>query len=173
MTCWRTRRYLRTKTDPGDPAPPCPTPAQVRARALRYLAAREHTRHELQTKLARVCPDAALIAQVVAELAALGLQDDERAAHAVVRARAGRLGRARLRLELQRRGVPLELAQQALSQASDTEHQRAHQVWHKRFGVAAADAAGHAKQWRFLTARGFAPEVVQAVLRAAAREAAA
>jgi regulatory protein len=165
---------LRAKADPeAAPAAP-PSAGTLRARALRYLAAREHTRHELHTKLARFCPDQALIEQVLSELEGHGLQDDTRAAHALVRARAARLGVGRLRMELQRRGVPPEVAQQALQHATaDTEHVRAQRVWRKRFGEVAPDPATRAKHWRFLIGRGFAPDVVQAVLRAAARDPAA
>ncbi|NDA12249.1 MAG: hypothetical protein EBZ15_06390 [Actinobacteria bacterium] len=52
----------------------------------------------------------------------------------------------------------------------DTEHVRAQRVWRKRFGEVAPDPATRAKHWRFLIGRGFAPDVVQAVLRAAARD---
>ena len=165
---------MRAKADP-EAAPAAPPSAGVlRAKALRYLAAREHTRHELHTKLARFCPDQALIEQVLSELEGHGLQDDTRAAHALVRARAARLGVGRLRIELQRRGDSPEVAQQALQQATtDTEHVRAQRLWRKRFGEVAPDPATRAKQWRFLIGRGFAPDVVQAVLRAAARDPAA
>ncbi|MGA1159935.1 MAG: recombination regulator RecX, partial [Burkholderiaceae bacterium] len=48
---------MRAKADPeAAPAAP-PSAGTLRARALRYLATREHTRHELHTKLARFCPD--------------------------------------------------------------------------------------------------------------------
>ena len=46
--------------------------------------------------------------------------------------------------------------------ASDAE--RAQEAWQKRFGEAAEDAAGRAKQMRFLHSRGFSPEVIRRVV---------
>lgn len=45
-----------------------------------------------------------------------------------------------------------------------TELERAREVWRRKFGEPAADAAGRAKQMRFLAARGFAGETIRRVL---------
>ena len=42
---------------------------------------------------------------------------------------------------------------------------RALAVWAKRFGAIAPDAAGRAKQMRFLAARGFGADVIRRVLQ--------
>ncbi|NMM79239.1 recombination regulator RecX, partial [Acidovorax sp. SRB_24] len=42
-------------------------------------------------------------------------------------------------------------------------------VWDKRFGAAPADAKAWARQVRFLTARGFAADVVRRVVPVAPR----
>jgi regulatory protein len=59
-------------------------------------------------------------------------------------------------------GEPLARATDALK-AQELESAQA--VWRKRFGRPAADLAEKAKQARFLAARGFAPEVIQQVLK--------
>jgi len=81
----------------------------VKGRALRYLAQREHSRAELQRKLARHLqskggdagedPEAARqqIDLALDELAAAGLLSDERAADAVLSAQGRRFGSRRLR----------------------------------------------------------------------------
>lgn len=143
----------------------------LKARALRCLAQREHSRAELARKLARhaedqpEAPAAAQIERVLDELAARGLLDERRAAESVVAAQARRFGGARLRQTLRTRGVPAEVAAQALAGVAGTELERAREVWRRRFGVVAADAAGRAKQARFLAGRGFGSDVIRQVVR--------
>ena len=49
--------------------------------------------------------------------------------------------------------------------------ERAREVWQKRFSAPASDAAGRAKQMRFLAARGFSGEVIRRVMMGAAEPA--
>jgi regulatory protein len=116
----------------------------IKARALRYLAAREHSRLELERKLARHVEDlpdlpaAAQIGRVLDELCERGLIDERRAAEAVVSARAARFGTARLKQDLRARGIGADDAAEALAGLSDTELARARAVWRRRFGGRAA-----------------------------------
>lgn len=143
----------------------------LKARALRCLAQREHSRAELARKLARhaedqpEAPAAAQIDRVLDELAARGLLDERRAAESVVAAQARRFGGMRLRQTLRNRGVPAEVAAAALAGVAGTELERAREVWRRRFGVVAADAAGRAKQARFLAGRGFGADVIRQLVR--------
>lgn len=143
----------------------------LEARALRYLARREHSRAELARKLARHAedtPDAPAAQQVDAvldALAAAGLLSDRRAAEALVGAKAPRLGQMRLRQLLRERGVPDDEAAAALESVRGDELARAQVVWQRRFGAVADDAAGRARQARFLAGRGFVAEVVRRVVR--------
>ena len=89
-------------------------------------------------------------------------QSDERFAESRIHARAGRLGKARIRQELSHHGV--ELDPDTARQLRATEFERAREVWRKRFAEPATDAAGRAKQMRFLAARGFAADVVRRVV---------
>lgn len=111
-------------------------------------------------------PEPADLAREVDEvldwLAAHRHQSDARFAESRVHARASRLGQARIRQELSRHGV--ELDADTARQLRDTEFERAREVWRKRFAEPATDAAGRAKQMRFLAARGFAAEVVRRVV---------
>lgn len=143
----------------------------LKARALRCLAQREHSRAELARKLAPhaedrpEAPAAAQIDRVLDDLAARGLLDERRAAESVVATQARRFGGARLRQTLRTRGVPAEVAAAALAGVAGTELERAREVWRRRFGVVAADAAGRAKQARFLAGRGFGSDVILQVVR--------
>jgi regulatory protein len=143
----------------------------VKGRALRYLAQREHSRAELQRKLARHVEDtveasaAQQIATALDDLAAKGLLSEARTAEAVLQGQGARFGVRRLKQTLQAKGLDAELVSQALQQARGTELERAQEVWRRRFGAPAVDAAGRAKQMRFLAGRGFEAEVIQRVVR--------
>jgi regulatory protein len=148
-----------------------PAGLSVKARALRYLAQREHSRAELERKLARHVEDAAdepaaaRIARALDELAARGLLDEQRAADALVSAQSRRFGALKLRQSLRARGLPPEQAAAALAGIEGTELERARAVWQRRFGAPAADAAGRARQARFLAGRGFAADVIRRIVR--------
>ncbi len=149
----------------------------LKGRALRYLAQREHSRAELQRKLARHLqskggdagedPEAARqqIDLALDELAAAGLLSDERAADSVLSAQGRRFGSRRLKQVLQDKGLSPDLVSHTLQQARGSELERAREVWRRRFGEVPADAAERAKQMRFLAGRGFDGDVIRRVLK--------
>ncbi len=137
----------------------------LKGRALRLLSQREHSRAELQRKLRPHVQEGEDLEAVLAELEEKDFISEERVVASVVNLRAGRMGAARIRQELQAKGVGGEVVQQALAQLQGTELARAHEVWRRRFGEAAADPQGRAKQVRFLMARGFSGDVVHRVIR--------
>lgn len=143
----------------------------LRARALRFLAMREHSRAELARKLARYTDDSAddpaapRIARVLDELEAQGLLDEQRAAEALVSAQAARFGGRKLRQNLRAHGVDPQAAEAALATLGDDELARARAVWLRRFGESAADLADRARQARFLAGRGFGADVIRRVVR--------
>lgn len=96
-----------------------------------------------------------------------GLLSDARATEALVHARAPRYGARRLRQALQARALPAELIDAAVQGTRDTECARARDVWRRRFGAPPADAREHARQMRFLLARGFESSVAQRVIEQA------
>jgi regulatory protein len=148
----------------------------VKGRALRYLAQREHSRAELERKLERYVedtPEASAQAQIAAaldELAAKDLLSEARAAASVLSGQGQRYGVRRLKQTLQTKGVAAELVDATVQQARATELERARGVWQRRFGAPASDAAGRAKQMRFLAGRGFEGEVIRRVVQAADEE---
>lgn len=137
----------------------------LKGRALKYLAAREHSRIELTRKLAPHAESPEQVQQVLDELEARDLLSAERFAESVVHRKASRMGVRRLKAELQQHALPAGVAEQALAELSDTELQRAHALWLRRFGELPADPKALAHQHRFLTARGFSGEVVRQILR--------
>ncbi len=143
----------------------------LKGRALKYLAAREHSRVELQRKLAPHAESEEAITQVLDEFEARGFLSAERFAQSVLHRKAARYGAARVQAELAQHRLPPEVTQAARQQLRDTELSRAQTVWARRFGVAPATPEARAKQSRFLAGRGFSGDAIRAVLKAAAESA--
>lgn len=150
--------------------PPRPRPVlSLKGRALRYLAGREHSRAELVRKLAPHAEGPEQIERVLDELQAKGFISEERVVASLLHRRAPRLGAARVRQELQAKGIDAQRVRDAVAQLQQTELERARGVWHQRFGAPPADARAWARQMRFLLARGFAGDVVRRVVPDAPR----
>lgn len=154
--------------DPASPSRRGPSQPSLKARALRLLAQREHSRLELERKLREHETNPGELATALDALQAKGFISDERVADSVLHRRAGKLGTQRVRAELQAKGLDDTVVREAVEQLRGTELARASAVWHKKFGHPPADAQERAKQMRFLAARGFAADVVRRVVQGAA-----
>jgi regulatory protein len=150
----------------------------LKGRALALLAQREHSASELRRKLMRharaaISEDAASpgedtaaqLDEVMAWLQAHHYLSEERFVESRIHTRASRYGNLRIRQELAQHG--LSLPAQAAQALKESELERATEVWRRKFGAAASDAAGRARQSRFLAQRGFSPEVIARVMRQA------
>lgn len=161
-------------------------PPSLKARALQWLAQREHSRAEMQRKL---LPHArALAAQAQSERADDGdgctvdpadvmssvvevldwleagrYLSQQRFTESRIHVRAARHGNLRIQQELAQHGISLDAESAQALKASEFE--RAKDVWSRKFDGPAADAAGRARQARFLSSRGFSAETVRRVLR--------
>ena len=136
----------------------------LKGRALRLLAAREHSRAELERKLAAREETPGQLAQLLDELQAKDFISEARVLESVINRRAARFGAARIKHELQNKGLGAELLADAMDGLKATELERALEVWRKKFDGPAPDAAGRAKQMRFLAARGFGGDVIRRVV---------
>jgi regulatory protein len=136
-----------------------------RGRALRLLARREHTRRELERKLAAHIPNRDELQALLDDLTARGWLSDARAAEHLVRAQRARFGAARIRLTLIARGVSNELIRSALADLQSTEVDAARSVWARKFHAAPLTIAERARQVRFLQSRGFNLDVAMRVVR--------
>lgn len=151
----------------GAPASRPPRQRSLRARALAYLARREHSRTELARKLAPHAADADELNRLLDSLEADQLLSDARFVEVIARSRGERFGVARVRQELRAHHVSEELLRSTVGELQASEFARARAVWQRRFGTPAADAAERAKQMRFLAGRGFSESVVRRVVRGA------
>ena len=142
----------------------------LKGRALRLLSQREHSRLELERKLAAHETEPGELARALDELQARGFISEARVLESVLHQRAAKLGATRIRQELARKGLSGEAVAQALEGLRSTELARAREVWARKFGAPAAEPKERARQIRFLVARGFAPEVVRRVVQGADAE---
>jgi len=146
-------------------------PVSLRTRALRLLARREHSRQELERKLAAHAAAAGEdLAAVLDDLEQRGQISAARVAESLIHRKAARLGAARLAQALRAKGLDEEAVRAAVQPLHASELQRARAVWQRRFGTPPAAPKERAKHLRFLAARGFGAEVAAQVLRGAGAE---
>ena len=144
----------------------------LKARALRLLATREHSRSELARKLERprsdgVVPDAAEVAAVLDALVAEGWLSDARFAASLARRRGRKYGNLRIARELRSHGLdPDVVAGTVGGEIEGSELSRALEALRRRHPDRAVDARTLARQQRFLLARGFSAGTVRRALRA-------
>jgi len=143
----------------------------LKARALQWLAQREHSRIELRRKLLRRArldaqegddDPAPAVDQLLDWLEAKQHLSPSRFVESRLQVRAARYGNLRIRQELAQHGLSAD-AQQAQALAA-SEFERARNLWQRRYGSPGADVAERARQMRFLAGRGFSPEVVRRVV---------
>ena len=139
-------------------------PLSLTGRALRLLSAREHSRSELERRLAQFEEEPGALAQVLDTLQAKGFISEQRVVESVVNRRSAKLGTARIRQELQAKGLAPEVVQDAVAQLRTTEVERAREVWRKKFGASPADASERGRQMRFLASRGFGGDAIRRVV---------
>ena len=141
------------------------TGLSLKGRALKYLSMREHSRVELRRKLAPHAESAEQLDGVLDELEARRFLSAERFAESVVHRKASRFGAARIKAELSQHQLPPGVAEAVVRSLKDTEFERAHALWARRHGEVPRDPQEHARQARFLAARGFSGDVIRRVLK--------
>jgi regulatory protein len=139
-------------------------PLSLKGRALRLLGAREHSRAELERKLASFEEEPGSLAQALDVLQAKGFINEQRVLESVLHRRSAKLGTARIRQELQGKGLAPDAIREAVEQLRATEVERASEIWRKKFGEPPADAAERGKQMRFLASRGFGGDTIHKVV---------
>lgn len=139
----------------------------LKARALRYLSAREHSRQELARKLARYAQLDDDIEALLDWLKEQRMLSEERFSESLVHRRAARFGNRRILQELQSHGIEGDALQAAKATLAEDETERAIEVWRKKFGRKPESSAERAKQMRFLQQRGFSHDAIAATMRSA------
>ena len=138
----------------------------IRSRALRLLARREHSREELRRKLGPHVEEGADLEALLDDFAERGWLSEERFIEQTVRAKARKFGPLKIAHHLREKGIDESGIEQGLAQARSGEAEALEAAWRSRFGRPAVDAAEKARQIRFLQGRGFALEAVLRFLKA-------
>lgn len=138
------------------------TPAELKARALRHLARREHSRAELARKLAPHAESPEAIEAVLDLLLSKKQQSDERFAEERARSLSRKYGAAKIRLDLKARGISEEISRRVSTDVDELEKARA--ILQRKYREPAATREERAKRARFLQGRGFSYEVIRSAL---------
>jgi len=145
-----------------------PEPGDLRERALRLLARREHSRAELARKLESTGFVQQDIAPLLDEFETKNWLSDRRFAESYVADHRARAGSVKLAYDLRQRGVSDAIIEVVLSENHDSELERAREVWKKKFGSSPTDRAEKVRQMRFLQSRGFGADTIRRVIHDAA-----
>jgi len=148
----------------------------LKGRALRLLSGREYSRQELERKLKTHEETPGELVRALDELEAKGFISEQRVVESVINRRSAKLGTARIKQELQGKGLDPQTVTDAVAGLKATELARAREVWRKKFGAKSVGASGdgvinaaaeRGKQMRFLAARGFGGDVIRRVVSGA------
>jgi regulatory protein len=141
-------------------------PPSLKARALRLLSTREHSRLELARKLARHAEEGDDIEALLDWLEKNKWLSEERFSESLIHRRSARYGNSRILAELQSHGVKGEALQELKAGLAEDEVARCCDVWRRKFrGKVAEDAEERSKQMRFLIARGFSQRAVREAMK--------
>ncbi len=135
--------------------------AELKARALRHLARREHSRAELERKLAPHAESAGQLQALLDQLEERKQLSNERFAEQRAHVLARKYGPARIRHDLKAKGISPELVDR-VSAAGELETARA--ILQRRYRAPAATREERARRARFLQGRGFSSDVIHRLL---------
>lgn len=135
--------------------------------ALRLLTRREHSKRELEQKLAQrnFTPDD--IQSIVENLINTGLQSDARFAESFTRYRQNKgQGPLRIRLELKARGISDEIIEEVVNITDNAWFMLVRKAWQRHFkGRLPLTPPERAKQTRFLYQRGFTTDHINSLTK--------
>jgi regulatory protein len=139
------------------------TAIELRARALRLLARREHSRLELGRKLAPRAESPEALQALLDSLEQKRQLSDERYASERARSLSRKFGAARIRQDLKAKGIDPELVGRV---SAEGELERARAIVERKYREPAATREERAKRMRFLQSRGFSSEIIHRLLSA-------
>ncbi len=138
------------------------TLVELKVRALRFLARREHSRAELARKLAPHAESPVVLDTVLSELAAKRQLSDERYAEVRTHWLARKYGAAKIRQNLKAHGVADAVIERV---SAEGDYERAKAILARKYREPATTREERAKRGRFLQSRGFSYDVIVRVLK--------
>ena len=137
------------------------TPAELKARALRFLARREHSRAELSRKLAPHAESAEALLFLLDELESRKQLSDERYAEVRTHWLARKYGAAKIRQDLKAKGIADAVVARV---SAGGEVERAKAILARKYREAARTPEEKARRMRFLQGRGFSFDTIRGAL---------
>ena len=132
--------------------------AELKTRALRLLARREHSRDELARKLSLHAESPEALETVLDFLVSKKFLSNERFAEVRAHWLARKYGAAKIRQDLQARGIEDELIERV---SAEGELDRAQAILVRKYREPAKTREERAKRARFLQGRGFSGDVIR------------
>ena len=137
------------------------TPAALKARALRHLVRREHSRAELARKLAPHAESPEAVNAVLDLLLSKKQQSDERFASERARVLSRKYGAAKIRQDLKGKGIADDVIDRV---SSEGELERARAILERKYRQPATTREELAKRMRFFQGRGFSYEIIRRLI---------
>ena len=134
---------------------------QLKARALRYLVRREHSRDELARKLAPHAASKEILEGTLNWLESTNKLSNQRFAEIRAHILARKYGAARIRQDLKSKGVSEEIAERTVAELDDVA--KAKEILARKYRVPATSREERAKRARFLQGRGFSYDTIRAL----------
>jgi regulatory protein len=132
--------------------------AELKTRALRLLARREHSRDELARKLSPHAESPEALDTVLDFLVSKRLLSNERFAEVRAHGLARKYGAAKIRRDLESKGVEQHLLERV---STEGELERAQAILARKYRAPATTREERAKRARFLQGRGFSVDVIR------------
>ncbi len=137
----------------------------LKARALRYISMREHSRLELARKLMRYAQETDDVEGLLDWLENSRFLCQQRFSESLIHRRSARFGNNRIVAELYSHGIQGDDIAHAKADLQQGEARRASVVLLKKFSQPAMDAQERARQMRFLQQRGFSHGAIRAAIK--------
>lgn len=134
------------------------SPQELKARALRYLVRREHSRDELARKLSPHAESAEILEGTLNWLESTNKLSNQRFAEVRTHQLARKYGAARIRQDLKAKGID----DYPVSAAGELERARA--ILARKYRAPATSREEHARRARFLQSRGFSYDTIRSAL---------
>jgi regulatory protein len=134
---------------------------ELKARALRYLVRREHSRDELARKLAPHAASKEILEGTLNWLESTNKLSNQRFAEIRAHILARKYGAARIRQDLKSKGVSEEIAERTVAELDDVA--KAKEILARKYRVPATSREERAKRARFLQGRGFSYDTIRAL----------
>ena len=135
---------------------------ELKARALRHLARREHSRAELARKLSPYAESPEILEGALDWLESTNRLSNQRFAEARAHWMARKYGAARIRHDLKAKGVEAELVDR-VSSAGELERARA--ILKRKYHDQGTTREERARRARFLQSRGFSYDTIYQAVR--------